>query len=197
MISWLQQVDENVFQFINKTLALNWLYEVMRFLRHSTTWIPLYFFLLIFFAVRVKSYFLPIVLLSLLTFAITDFSSASILKPLIGRLRPCHEADLDFIVNNPMGCGGKFSMPSSHATNHFGLATFWFLAIRRLLLIAWYWLWIWAFIICFAQVYVGVHYPGDVLVGAVLGISVGFMVFFLLIRLVDKKQKAKMDEKQG
>jgi len=109
-----------------------------------------------------------------LTFAITDFLSAGILKPFIARLRPCHDMNLGFTLNNIAGCGGVFGMPSSHASNHFGLATFWYIVIAHTLEMKWVWLFVWAFAICYAQVYVGVHFPTDVLAGALVGTLVGF-----------------------
>ncbi len=70
-------------------------------------------------------------------------------------------------------------MPSSHASNHFGLAAFWFYVIKETLNRKWYWLWAWAFIIGYSQIYVGVHYPGDILTGALLGIGIGsFSCYF-------------------
>ncbi|MEJ7684921.1 MAG: phosphatase PAP2 family protein [Segetibacter sp.] len=127
-----------------------------------------------FFYANCRKFLFPIIALSLVTFAFTDFTSASILKPLIGRLRPCHDPALQFSINNIAGCGGVFSMPSSHASNHFGLAAFWFYVIKETLNRKWYWLWAWAFIIGYSQIYVGVHYPGDIISGALLGVLTGF-----------------------
>jgi undecaprenyl-diphosphatase len=71
-----------------------------------------------------------------------------------------------------ISCGGWFSFPSNHATNHFGLAAFWFGAIWRIKGQKWYWLWAWALLICFGQVYVGKHFPLDILAGALYGITI-------------------------
>ncbi len=76
-------------------------------------------------------------------------------------------------------CGGLYSMPSNHAANHFALATFWYFSIRAINGRKWPWLWLWAALICYAQVYVGKHYPGDVLVGAIVGILTGLGMFRL------------------
>ncbi|HTF28056.1 MAG TPA: phosphatase PAP2 family protein, partial [Flavitalea sp.] len=70
----------------------------------------------------------------------------------------------------------------SHASNHFGLATFWFLGIERMTRRKWYWLWLWAGIICYAQIYVGKHYPLDIAGGALLGVMTGLLCF----RIFDK-----------
>ncbi len=174
---WLTRADRELFYIINQQWNYVPLTNIMLLLRQPFTWIPAYLFFLLFFFTNCRRYIVPIVLLSMLTFALTDFTSATILKPIIGRLRPCHDPSIQFIINNPAGCGGLFSMPSSHASNHFGLSTLWFLIIRHTLNRNWYWLFLWALIIGYSQVYVGVHFPGDILAGAFLGISVGSLVF--------------------
>jgi undecaprenyl-diphosphatase len=71
---------------------------------------------------------------------------------------------------------GGFSFTSSHATNHFGVATFLFVTLGRFFGSWKYLIFIWAALICYAQVYVGVHYPLDVLFGALLGFAIGHFV---------------------
>jgi len=172
------ELDKLFFYLINKDYSADWLTPLMILLREAKFWIPLYLFLLVFFIRKEKYLSIVIIVMSLITFAITDYSSAGILKPLIGRIRPCHGLESNSF-NNIIGCGGKFSMPSSHAANHFGLATFWFSVIAYRIRKKWYWLWGWAFSVCYAQVYVGVHYPGDMLAGAILGMCTGMLTFFL------------------
>lgn len=169
----LVAADKALFYLINNKLSVSSLDNVMLLLRQAYTWIPLYLFFLLFFWFNCRKYFFSIVVLSLFTFAVTDYSSAAILKPFFGRLRPCHDPTIQSTLNNLVGCGGMYGMPSSHASNHFGLATFWFMIIQQTVGRKWFWLWVWAAIICYAQVYVGVHFPGDILVGAILGSLVG------------------------
>lgn len=177
-ISWLTKIDKGLFYIINNQLSWQPIENTMLLMRQPLTWVPVYFFLLLFFYNNCRKYILPIILLSIITFSLTDFTSATLLKPLIHRIRPCYDLTLSFPVNNPAGCGGLFSMPSSHASNHFGLSAFWFLTIRHLLQRKWYLLWVWAFCIGYAQIFVGVHFPGDILAGAFLGISVGYCAFY-------------------
>lgn len=188
----LKEVDQAVLYLINKKLSVPQLDTFMLLLRNQYTWVPLYLFFLLFFFFNCRKYILPIVALSLVTFAITDFASASIIKPLVGRLRPCQDTTLPFALNNLAGCGGIFGMPSSHASNHFGLATFWFMVIKNTVNQKWFWLWVWAFMICYAQVYVGVHFPGDVTVGALIGIVTGYFTSSLF-----KKRMAQIDLIKG
>lgn len=182
----LAQADHTLFYLINKELSFSSLDNIMLLVRQAYTWIPLYFFFLLFFYSNCRTFLLPIVVFTLVTFALSDFTSASILKPLIGRLRPCHDPSLQFSINNIAACGGIFSMPSSHASNHFGLASFWFLVIKHTLNRKWYWLWFWAFIIGYSQIYVGVHFPGDIIAGALLGTAIGYFTYYLFLQRVMK-----------
>lgn len=184
----MKDADNALLYLINKKLSSPSLDDVMLLLRNQYTWVPVYLFFLLFFYFNCRKYFLPIVALSLVTFALTDFTSASLIKPFIGRLRPCQDPTLRFSINNIAGCGGIFGMPSSHATNHFGLATFWFIVIKNTLNQKWLWLFAWAFVICYAQVYVGVHFPGDVIIGGLLGTAIGFVTSMLY-----RKRMAQID----
>jgi undecaprenyl-diphosphatase len=78
------------------------------------------------------------------------------------------------------GTGGGFT--SAHAANHFGLAMFLFITLRPILGNWLYLFFVWAAIICFAQVYVGVHYPFDILAGAILGCLVGWGIATIFIK---------------
>jgi undecaprenyl-diphosphatase len=169
----LLHLDRELFRFIHSTASsphIDWLFML---LRNAITWIPLYLFVLYWIISRHRKFAWQFVFLSLVVFAITDFTSASILKPLFMRVRPCYDPELHVYVRDLVGCGGRYGMPSSHASNHFGLASFWFFSLTWMSNRRWYWLWVWAFLIAYSQVYVGKHYPGDVILGAVLGTLVG------------------------
>lgn len=175
----LLQLDRELFTFIHQTAAvpaLDWFFLA---LRHEYTWIPLYAFMLYWIFKRHRSYLWKFVLLSLLTFAITDFTSASILKPIFMRERPCYDEQLKDVIRNILGCGGRYGLPSSHAFNHFGIASFWYFSVLWMSRRKWYWLWVWAALICYSQVYVGKHFPGDVLLGGILGTLTGFLIAML------------------
>jgi len=132
---------------------------------------------------------------TLVLFAVTDHTSAAIMKPYFARLRPCFEPALEGVIRSVVSCGGKYGMPSTHASNHFGMASFWFFGFLWMGGRRWYWLWIWALAIGYAQVYVGKHYPGDILVGAMLGTLAGWL-FALLFRkwvLKNRRMNAGLD----
>jgi len=172
----LLQLDRELFTFIHQTAAMpavDWFFLA---LRHEFTWIPLYAFMLFWTLKNHRSLLWKFIFLSLVTFAITDFTSSTVLKPLFMRERPCYDEHLKDVMRNILGCGGRYGLPSSHAFNHFGIASFWFFSILWMDRKKWYWLWIWAALICYAQVYVGKHFPGDVILGGILGTSVGYFM---------------------
>jgi membrane-associated phospholipid phosphatase len=180
-LNWLDHLDKTLFVLIQHDTDQSFLDKLMPILREPLTWVPLYAFIL-YYAFRqgkVKAW--PFIILSLLTFAITDTVTAQLLKPWFGRLRPCHDPDLRGVIRGLVGCGGLYSMPSNHAANHFGLAAFWYFSIRDMNGRKWTWLWIWAAAICYAQIYVGKHYPFDILVGAGFGFLTGLATFRLFV----------------
>lgn len=179
LFDWLDHMDKLAFTFIHRDISTGWLDAIMLFIRNQYTWIPLYAFML-YWALRLeRSTAIKFICLTLLCFAITDYTSSGILKVHFERLRPCFDEDMTTVIRGIIGCGGKYSFPSSHAANHFGLATFWFFTILYVTKQKWYWLWLWAFMICLAQVYVGKHFPLDIVGGAALGIITGLSLFKL------------------
>lgn len=174
MIRWLEHIDKSAFSFVQQHFGGNAMDAFMLLLRNPLVWIPFYIFMFVWALRKGKKTGLIFVCLSLVCFAITDYSAAHIFKPLFARLRPCYDPDTSAMVRGLVGCGGKWGFPSNHAANHFGLAAFWYRGIYLLTKQQWRWLFVWAFLISFAQVYVGVHFPLDITAGALLGLVTGF-----------------------
>lgn len=193
VIDWLIHIDKQVFVFVQTHLTATWLDGIMLAIRNPYTWIPFYIYMLYWVLRRGKITALKFICCSIICITITDFSSAHIFKPLFERLRPCYDTDTAAIVRGIVGCGGKFSFPSSHASNHFGLAAFWYYSIRLLTGQKWRLLWIWAFVISFAQIYVGVHFPLDVTGGGLLGFFTGWALSRLFLYWT-KSQETKSSE---
>lgn len=160
-------------------------------MRESKNWVPLYILLLIFATIKLKKQVWIWILFVVLTIVLTDQISSHILKPFIARLRPCTDPifspQIRLLLDH---CSGGFSFTSSHACNHFGIAVFIIISLGTYLN-KWKYLFIlWAATICFAQVYVGVHYPLDVLCGGLLGALIGKLTgSFYLNKIKNTKRK--------
>ncbi|SEN51537.1 undecaprenyl-diphosphatase [bacterium A37T11] len=176
MFDHLIQLDQEIFLMINQGLSnpvFDWL---MPHLRNPWTWAPLYLFILIFTIKNYKKRGIIMMLFLLMTFGLADSISSTLIKPMVTRIRPCNETVFKEVFSPRIRCGSGFSFPSSHATNHFALAMFLIMVFKkRWKHITWLGL-LWATSIGFAQVYVGVHYPIDVLAGAILGCFIGWLL---------------------
>jgi membrane-associated phospholipid phosphatase len=149
---------------------------LMPYLRTPSFWLPLYVFLVGISIYRYQKKAIFWVLALGITVGIADITSSSIIKPMVQRVRPCNTNFLKKEVTVLVPCGVGYSFPSSHAANHFAIAGFVTGTLFRKH--KWIW-WIWAASVAFAQVYVGVHFPLDVLGGALLGIGIGYWVLVI------------------
>lgn len=165
--------DRNAWYHINVLWQNNVFDFLAPYLREPKTWIPLYVFLAVFIPCKFKKKGFYWCLAFLITFALSDYTSASVIKPLVHRIRPCNDGVLQKTVHLIVQCGSGYSFPSTHATNHFALAFFIIFSLYRQYKWVWISAFLWAFIIAYSQVYVGVHYPLDVLCGAILGVFIG------------------------
>ncbi|MBI5868451.1 MAG: phosphatase PAP2 family protein [candidate division Zixibacteria bacterium] len=119
------------------------------------------------------------VLLLVVTVAVTDQLASSVLKPLIGRVRPCHVVEGLRAIT---GCGNTLSFPSGHATSSMAVAILLGLLYRR-------WLWVligYSVLISYSRVYIGVHYPSDILAGWIIGGGIAWGMILLYQRSLRK-----------
>ena len=175
MIESIQQFDVELFLKIHRGLSNGFFDWLMPLMRNRFFWSPLYLFIVIFCIKQYKKQGYYIIGMVLFTFAMGDLIASRVVKPWVSRVRPCNDLSLTNDIIHRVPCGSGLSFPSAHATNHFAIAVF--------LICIFYSRWkpilpiglLWAFIISFAQVYVGVHYPVDVTTGALLGITIGMI----------------------
>jgi len=179
----IERLDQQLFLFLNSFNSPFW-DQVMHAISGRIIWVPLYLAVLIYLGLKFKRKFFVVLLFIILAATMADQLSV-LIKNLVQRPRPCHEPALDGLVhmfNNE--CGGQYSFVSSHATNSFNVALLSLLFIRK----RWFTISIilWATIIGYSRIYLGVHYPADVICGSILGASVGWLNYKLFI-LTDNK----------
>jgi membrane-associated phospholipid phosphatase len=173
MLDELLRQDLRLFFRINNQLQHPILDAVIPWLREPFFWAPLYMFLLVFVVSNYGWRAFWWIAFFLITFGLADQTSLHI-KEAVGRLRPCRDPAIQHYVRLLVNyCPRSGSFTSSHAANHFALATFCFLTFRHIS--KWFasLFFVWAIAIGFAQVYVGVHFPLDILGGAILGMFIG------------------------
>lgn len=173
--SWLSHWDTWLFLKINTVWTGSLPDSIYPWWREANAWVPLYLFLVVFGIMNFGKKVWPWLLFAIITLTITDQLSSNLIKNLVTRTRPCNETllagQMRLLLNH---CSGGYSFTSSHAANHFGFAVFIVITMRHVFG-KWKWLFlIWAASIAYGQVYVGVHYPLDVLCGSVLGSVAGY-----------------------
>jgi membrane-associated phospholipid phosphatase len=173
MFESIQHIDEQILKAVHLGMANPLLDSIVVLVRNPYFWAPLYFFLLVYMYRHFGRQGIMWCIFFFITFVFCDYISASLLKPIVHRIRPCNDELLPFALREFITCGSGFSFPSTHATNHFGFAFYIIFTLRHRSK------WIlplslsWAILVCFAQLYAGVHYPSDLIAGAVLGSLLG------------------------
>ena len=172
----LDQWDKWLFIQLNSYFTNPFFDAILPYFRDSVFWAPLYIFILAFITINYGKRGWWWALAFICTVAITDMVSSRVFKELFERLRPCRDPDFYMYVRLLVKrCSGGYSFTSSHAANHFGIATFvsltFYTTFKRWI----YLTYIWAIFIAYAQVYVGVHYPLDVFGGAAIGVLAGLL----------------------
>ena len=186
MIAWLDEIDRTVFLFLNGLNSSFWDPIIYR-LTEQLYWFP--FFAIVLYLI-IKNYRKRSILILLgiaLTIVLADQFTFRLMKPFFARPRPTHQPELEGLVhfvNNYKG--GLYGFASSHAANSFGVATFLLLAVKDK--IPWIWvMFIWAAIFSYTRIYLGVHYPGDIIVGGLVGAVMGYFAY-----LLERKEAEKL-----
>ena len=179
MIEYLYRIDLSIFYFFNHTLSLPVLDKFFSLITNVNNWYIAYIILLLISFIKGGRTGKITAIGVLILIAITDQLSAHIIKDYFHRLRPCIALS---DVLTPMGCTGTFSFPSNHAFNNFAAAVFIYRFFPKL---KWA-LFITAVMISLSRIYLGLHYPSDVLGGAVLGSFIGYF-FASFVQWIDKR----------
>lgn len=172
----LLTIDQQLFQLINSTWTNSFFDVVLLTLRNKYFWLPLYLFIISFLAINFGKRGWIIIIGLIFTIGLADTTSTRLIKRNIKRLRPCQDIAMQGKVRTLIKCNG-YSFTSNHATNHMAISMFLLMIFGnrfrrvRLPLI------LWALLVGYAQIYVGVHYPTDILGGWLLGYVIGLLGF--------------------
>ena len=189
LLEKMKTLDYYIFSKINGQWHNSFFDALFTLSREAYFWAPFYLFLALFVITNFKKTGWLWVLFLILNVFLSDYLSSVVIKENFYRLRPCRDpliADhLRFLVKS---CGLNSSFTSSHAVNHFAAAMFIFATFKKNLSNWWGLVFVWALIPSYAQIYVGVHFPGDIIGGAIAGLIIGYLVAYLFNRtgLVDK-----------
>lgn len=185
MTEILNNIDTQIFLFFNGTHS-SFFDEFMAIFTGRFIWVPMYaaIALLIWKTARAQKFLFYIVALALAV-TLTDQICATVIRPMVERLRPSNLenelSNLTYVVNGYRG--GSYGFPSCHAANSFALVSFMVLMVRnrtfRAAIIGW------GLLNSYTRLYLGVHYPGDLFVGAVIGCLCGAAMFLITRRLAD------------
>jgi len=184
LLEYLDHIDQDLLLFFNGLNSPFW-DQVMWWMSEQLIWLPLYLVIAGWLIYKFKWKAVIILILVALLITLSDQGSVHLFKEVFKRPRPCHDPDISGMVHLVRNhCGGEYGFVSSHAANTFAMAAFTLLIIRK----RWYSIFIilWATLVSYSRIYMGVHYPGDVIGGAILGFLLGFFIYRLYI-LIEKK----------
>jgi len=184
MSDQLLKLDTNLFLWLNSHHSPFW-DDVMLFISGKIEWLPLYLMLIAFIIYRFRWKSIPILIAIILAVAMADQLAVKAFKEVFERFRPTHNPEIQHLVHIVNDYrGGSYGFVSNHAANSFSLAMFISLLFKnRYVTIS---IFFWALLVSYSRIYLGVHYPGDILGGAVLGIGIGWLIFFTYRKISER-----------
>lgn len=190
MIEQFLKYDTELFLFLNNLGAETWDVFWLAY-TYKFNWIPFYVLLLVLIYKHIGKKKMGLLILIIILMVVFTDQITNAFKYGFERLRPCHEASLQNIMRIVKeGCGGRFSFFSGHSSNSMAVAVFVGLLLRAKYSYLIFLLLFWSAAMAYSRVYLGVHYPLDIVCGMVFGALSGFM-FYKLFRLSDRRLFSK------
>jgi len=184
MMEFLKHLDQELFLFLNG-LHNPFLDTIMYYVTDSQFWYPFFGLIIIFLVWKLKWKALPIILVTFAIVGLSDWLASGVMKPMIQRLRPCADPAIMDKVHLVHGCGRKYGFVSSHGSTLFGMSTFLWITLRKNIQSIG-WLFLWSAFVCYSRIYVGKHYPGDILGGVVVGVICALFFYWIFTRINEK-----------
>lgn len=188
MLQTLKDWDRELFVFLN-SLGIERYDGFWLFVTQSSTWIPLFifFFILIFYYYRGKKGFTVLFFLFLTSAATLVFTT--LVKDYVARLRPNNVESLGLLIRI-LQTPTNYSFFSGHASSSFAITTFVVLALRNFT--SWIYIaYLWPLIFVLSRIYVGVHYPSDIIVGAIVGTVFAYIFYWLCKKILERNPLLK------
>ncbi len=178
-MEFIQSIDAFLFHFINSTLANSLTDKLMPFITERNNWFIFYSLIWLYLVFKGGARGRISALLVILLILVSDQTADNVIKPLFHRIRPCHVlGDVHLLIN----CSQSFAFPSNHAVNNFAAAalfSYFYPSMNSFLFTG-------AFIVSLSRVMCGVHYPFDILGGALIGMGFAYLIIYIW-KMVDKK----------
>lgn len=193
VLNGIIEIDTDIFLSINQ-MHSTFFDHFMSTYSGKWVWIPMYAAI---WYVMLRNFHWKVTLLCMIGLALTitfaDQVCATLIRPYVERLRPSNLnnplSEMVHIVNGRRG--GRFGFPSCHAANSFGPAFFIFFLFRK----RWLTLFMmaWALLTCYSRVYLGVHYPGGLLVGTLVGLTGAYLIYRLFVKVSGHKHAERVE----